>query len=94
MYVEVDEGQHRAYGAEAARMAEIGAAGGRPAVFVRYNPDGYRPAAGQRAEAGAARRARLKASVAWARGWARCTCTTTGGAGGGRRCGRSRRRRG
>jgi hypothetical protein len=68
VYVEVDEGQHRAYGAEAeaARMAEIGAAGGRAAVFIRYNPDGYRPAAGQRAEAGAARRARLMAGVAWA----------------------------
>ena len=68
VYVEVDEGQHREYGKweEEARMAEIGAAGGRAAVFIRYNPDGYRAAAGQAAEEGAARRARLLASVVWA----------------------------
>jgi hypothetical protein len=40
--VEVDEGQHRNYteSCECARIAEIvGAIGGKPVVFVRYNPD-------------------------------------------------------
>ena len=40
--VEVDENQHRGYeeSCECARMSEIvGAIGGKPVVFIRYNPD-------------------------------------------------------
>ena len=43
--VEVDENQHRGYeeSCECARMSEIvGAIGGKPVVFIRYNPDTVR----------------------------------------------------
>ena len=43
--VEVDENQHRGYeeSCECARMSEIvGAIGGKPVVFIRYNPDAVR----------------------------------------------------
>ena len=45
MIVEVDENQHRGYeeSCECARMSEIvGAFGGKPVVFIRYNPDAVR----------------------------------------------------
>ena len=43
--VEVDENQHRGYAesCECARISEIvGAIGGKPLVFIRYNPDTFR----------------------------------------------------
>ena len=44
--LEVDEHQHKGVSCEVARMVNITGALGLPTVFVRLNPDGYRPAGG------------------------------------------------
>ncbi|NBV25343.1 MAG: hypothetical protein EBS05_25950 [Proteobacteria bacterium] len=68
MYVEVDENQHSGaqYYADEERMRRIAAARARPAIFIRYNPDSYYPAAGQSSQAAQRREARLLEAVAWA----------------------------
>jgi hypothetical protein len=47
--LEVDEEQHqgRNQACERARMADITASLGQPTLFIRFNPDKYRPAAGE-----------------------------------------------
>ncbi len=47
--LEVDENQHVAYECERKRMVELASTIGLPTVFVRFNPDGYKPAPGTRA---------------------------------------------
>jgi hypothetical protein len=47
--LEVDENQHVAYECERKRMVDVASTVGLPTVFVRFNPDGYKPAPGTRA---------------------------------------------
>ncbi len=49
--LEVDEHQHRgsAYECERTRMVNLASTVGLPTVFVRFNPDGYKPAPGVKA---------------------------------------------
>ena len=50
LYVEVDENQHQSYACECeqTRMINLVEARGMPVRFIRYNPDVYEPAKGQR----------------------------------------------
>lgn len=68
VYVEVDEHQHSnaQYRADEERMRRIAAARARPAIFIRYNPDAYYPAAWQSSQPAKRREARLVEAVAWA----------------------------
>lgn len=65
--VECDEYQHRgaSYACEERRMWDIAQALGRPTIFVRYNPDGYKDAAHTRQDPPAARREEVL--VRWVR---------------------------
>jgi hypothetical protein len=68
--LEVDEHQHRgsAYECERTRMVNLASTVGLPTVFVRFNPDAYKPAAGVKATpAMERRREALQASAtgAW-----------------------------
>lgn len=54
--LEVDENAHAGYTCELARMVNITSTLGMSTVFVRYNPDGYKPARGHRAVGDAKRK--------------------------------------
>jgi hypothetical protein len=50
IYIEVDENQHQSYACECeqTRMINLVHVRGMPTLFIRYNPDSYKPIKGQR----------------------------------------------